>query len=192
MVKSNDGGETWISLNDALNTHYWYIRPILKRGVVDNPDELFIVIGTSLYHTTDFGETWNKVGVVCDVFIKSHPLDSQIIIARTDEGFLDVIIDKYFTISHDRGKTWSEIALMTSTHDAAFHYSNPDIMVISGDDIMCSTDRGETWNITKSFKNDFETEEPIIYKTNFDTRGRDRLYGTHYNTLLYSDDFGAN
>lgn len=192
ILKTEDGGKTWVDINnwEDLDLSNYYQRSSLKRGELTNQDELFVIIGSQIYHTRDFGTTWSNKGVAQGEYMKTHPLDSKVSVSCA-ETMLDVISNKRFYISSNYGENWDYVGNgFVETNDVAYHYSNEDIIVLIGEPIMVSKDCGETWEVTKEFG--YENKNSFILKSDFDTRGRDRLYGVRDKSLLYSDDFGAN
>ena len=189
ILKSEDAGKTWVDINEWDNVTYGYFTPVLKSGEISNNEELFVVIGLDLYHTLDFGKTWNKKGVPEGWYIKTHPLDSKTSIAMM-EYEIDVLNNKECYISFDYWDNWQGIPYgFYDVFGVAYHYSNPNNILVIGMPIVASKDMGKTWEITKEWGAD---NNQFVSKADFDTRGSDRLYGTRSNVLLYSDDFGAN
>ena len=177
LLRSEDNGDSW----EVVIEH----PVMIERGKINNTEECFAILDytTNLFHSLDFGKTWEETGTIIEHYIKTHPLDSQVTISRETSNWA-VVDNKNFYITYDYGKTWNDIGSFIEATDAAFHYSNPDIMVVIGKPNMASKDYGKTWETT--------CEEFLVDKANFDTRGSDRLYGTREGVLLYSDDIGAN
>lgn len=179
--RSENGGESWEEICDFPAS--------LKRGEINKPNEFFIISGLQIYYTSDFGKTWDKKGVVEGTYLKTHPFDSKISIAFT-EMMVDVLDNKYCSISYDCGKTWESISSgFVYICDVAYHYTDSNKIVLIGMPIVASKDMGKTWEITKNWRSD---NSQFVSNADFDTRGSDRLYGTRDNILLYSDDYGAN
>ena len=176
LLRSEDYGDSW----EVVSEH----PAKIERGEINNPEEAFAILDYTVYlfHTLDFGKTWEETGTVTEHYIKTHPLDSQVTISRTISNWA-IVDNKNFYITYDYGKTWNDIGSFIEATDATFHYSNPDIMVVIGKPNMVSKDYGKTWEIT--------SEEFLVDRANFDTRGSDRIYGTRGCALMYSDDLGA-
>ena len=173
ILESKDGGKTWIDLADweDLEYHNYYQYSSIKRGEIDNSDEFFIINGSQIYYTSDFGNTWEKKGILWGTYLKTHPQKSNISVAWY-ETTLDVLTNKAFIISYDYGENWGGPSNgFEKISDAAFHYTNPDIIVLAGKPNMVSKDCGETWEITNK-------NYCVLSRLDFDTRGSDRLYGT--------------
>ena len=187
ILESKDGGKTWIDIADweDLEYHNYDQYSSIKRGEIDNSDEFFIINGSQIYYTSDFGNTWEKKGILWGLYLKTHPQKSNISVAWY-ETTLDVLTNKEFIISYDYGENWGGPSNgFEKISDAAFHYTNPDIIVLAGKPNMVSKDCGESWEITNK-------NYCVLSRLDFDSRGSDRLYGTRGNVLLYSDDFRAN
>lgn len=62
LLKSTDGGKSWISLHSMERSDDKFRRD--QHRVVfyhDNADEIFFATGIGLYHSTDAGETWERL-----------------------------------------------------------------------------------------------------------------------------------
>ena len=191
ILKSEDKGKTWTNLDEwkDLVGSVSYQDISIKRGNLQNLNEIYILIGDQIYFTSDFGETWNRKGACQKEFKKVSPLDSKICVSCY-ETFFAVLDNKEFCISNDYGVSWNNIGSYIETIDVAFHYSDVNKIVLNGNPISVSKDCGKTWEVTKNWG--YENKDLYLIQTEFDTRGSDRLYATRSNILLYSDDFGAN
>ena len=76
------------------------------------------------------------------------------------------------------------------THDIAFHYSDPNKILLIGNKIVLSEDGGKTWQHLTYSKNELDCIDRK-FKFEFSKSGSDRLYITDNNLLYYSDDYGV-
>lgn len=186
LLRSVDNGKTWEDMVDwpfGLPQINKYITPKLRKGVHDNPNEFYVIID-GIFHTSDFGKTFNQTGTY--KIWKCNPYDSKILFDSC-EIMVDCIDNIDCKISYDRGATFKYISSFYALNDIAFHCTNPNIMVILGSRILVTKDCGESWEEIVYWGDD---HEKIILSGEFDSRGSDRLYATRANELLYSDDFG--
>lgn len=63
VLKSTDAGQTWIVLNNFLNTaaphHYYFINKLVIRP--DNPNVLYAALIGGVWKTTDAGASWTRI-----------------------------------------------------------------------------------------------------------------------------------
>ena len=192
ILASYDRGETWIDLDtwEGLGEFYNH-QPAIRRGEIGNTNEIIVVIGSKIFYTSDFGKTWECKGENRYQYIKAHPLDSKISIARF-VSWTDQLDNIEFKITYDFGQTWQDFGDgFIEGNYAAFHYSDSNIIVAVGTPTVVSKDCGKTFEYTRD---KWSNSDDVIgiSRCDFDTRGSNRLYGVRNNLLLYSDDFGAS
>lgn len=165
--------------------------------LIQNPNcknELLVYCNNHFYHSVDFGETWCKYDEIDRLkAITSHPLDFNFVIAGAVSQTAQVA-NGYFCLSRNGGKNWVTISSeFMEPIGIAFHYSNPDTIVIAGGKVMRSFDNGATWETVQTVNDMLSGNHSAknITQISFDTRGHDRLYARLHSKFIYSDDFGT-
>ena len=125
-----------------------------------------------LLHSTDFGKSWRALRPLIfgyqnwlAIFDPHNPTN---LYCAGEESVFDSAI--YF--SSNDGQDWSLIESVRNNcvHHIAFHPSNPDIMIYSGELLVKkSTDKGRTWKIVLN-------EELYFFKTVYDDTNPDIMY----------------
>jgi len=147
----------------------------------ENKDTIALITHYGVSISEDFGETWRHVmerpwrGQ--DWHLGFHPLDGNTIFYTGEKMNFSGVIYK----SSDGGDSWSEWDTFMQSpggddcvHSMAYHPTNPDIIVHSGEGwIRKSTDRGETWNTI-----DLRHTGMYFYKILFDNNSPEILYAT--------------
>lgn len=161
---SGDAGVSWSSLSDNL--------PVIGcAGIVvdaDDPDILYILSGTSdntlnsfvtlmgyrffspsIYRSMDHGANWEVLydmtalgQNVVPYRFKMHPLDSEVMLAATNQGLLR---------SEDKGDSW-QMVLPQNVTDIEFHPTDAQRVYASGFfGFAYSEDKGLTWNFPQGY-----------------------------------------
>lgn len=145
--KSTDAGVTWENLNDDFPT-------LGVSGIAidhSNPQTIYIATGDKdgsdtysigVVKSTDGGTTWNNTGlshnltqfVICRELIM-HPSDPNTLLVATNEGL-------YKTT--DGGVNWT-MSITGSIRDIEYHPGNPSIVYASTDQLLRSTDGGDSF-----------------------------------------------
>lgn len=144
IIKSMDRGEEWVSIHNGFPNDF-----ICGELVVNphNSQEVFALAKDGLYKTDDSGFTWEKKSSAGLFQLLIHPKDKTTFYAL--KGY-DLIV------SHDAGKTWSNIDNRlpgSNSRKPVMVYSigflDPDgseLFAVSGDnDILKSGDHGLSW-----------------------------------------------
>ncbi|MGE4100133.1 MAG: WD40/YVTN/BNR-like repeat-containing protein [Hyphomonadaceae bacterium] len=164
LLKSIDGGRTWVDLDqfvDYDNFVYKDIHQVVLRPT--KPNEVFITTGLGLYHSQDEGATWRQL--TDDKFRIGYP--DQLLFAPDNDQHLFVsggfAIPYHWVeaksakgtimLSKDGGKNWrapakgfpegrSNVEAMT----ICGHADGYDIFAGTTDgEVYMSADRGESW-----------------------------------------------
>lgn len=192
FIRSNDGGKTYETFTPKeiaefiASETYYDVKPNFLIQNPNNRNELLLEC-VFIFRSVDFGETWERIPDFSPDFTttKYSPLDSNIVIVGW-HSWSEYFPNGNFSISQDGGQTFNHIMYegeeIVDANTIAFHYSNPDIVIIGGFPSVISTDRGETWNVI---------EEANCINFDFDTRGSDRLYSFGSRSISISDDFGV-
>ena len=170
LFQSSDFGQTWKKLiNNSYSTSIGYHR--------SNPDIIYECGTGSFYQpyifiSYDGGQTWryiepgmgdNHVGSIA-----FNPTDPDVWIAGGAMG-------KVF-ISTDNGNTWENVLLNrkeSELFEASWVYTvydnvNSDIIYMAGcgygNEVMCSTDGGKTWNIPHTLPQKMRNEGVYDFK----------------------------
>jgi photosystem II stability/assembly factor-like uncharacterized protein len=62
LLRSNDGGETWMSINSMERPDDKFRRDQHRVTFYrDDPDEIFLTTGIGCYHTRDGGQSWSRL-----------------------------------------------------------------------------------------------------------------------------------
>ena len=122
-----------------------------------------------IYHSPDFGQTWNRLTYeIIPEYIGYHPLNPKIIYASGEDEYFSWVLN----ISYDSGLTWQYNPPYSSGDNCvnriAFHPTDPDRWIVGGSgvdnsdivymagrtsdkiEIMCSTDGGKTWSVPQT------------------------------------------
>lgn len=147
--KSTDGGSTWENLNDdfpslgvsGIAIDYTDPQTIyIATGDKDGADTYSIGVVKS----TDGGQTWSNTGLshnltqflVCRELVM-HPTDPNTLLVATNDGL-------YKTV--DAGANWT-LSATGNIRDIEFHPANPSIIFASRDQLLRSTDGGDSFNL---------------------------------------------
>ena len=151
-------------------------------------EAFYAQVGSTLYYSSDFGETFEcTTSIHSDIFDCSK-FDSKVLVYSTEYLYIE---EYHYIISHDSGQTQStSVENFMITHDIAFHYSDPNKILLIGNKIVLSEDGGKTWQHLTYSKNELDCIDRK-FKFEFSKSGSDRLYITDNNLLYYSDDYGV-
>jgi len=152
LLKSTDGGASWIEYTSGLPVHTYFSRIVIRPG---HNNELFAAMGNSgLYRSTNGGANWTQaLGGRCDE-VRYTPSGDTVFITGSGTGFKR---------STDGGETFSNfssgLVLGERTH-FDYCYSNPAYMYAaaytsSSFKVFKSNDYGATFT-QMSVSTDFE------------------------------------
>ena len=197
LLFSNDNGQTFIDFTSPY---------FLERGgnslfrIVQNPENpnsiLVFDLNVGVSKSDDFGMSWkylNQSFGYQNWDVAFHPLDTTTIFYTGESMIFYGLILK----SSDNGDTWSSYRKDNNCfHSIAFHPTNPDILILSGEYTFAkSTDKGESWNMLPVeakmyfYKVLFDEENPTILYSSGIARNPDNL--TNDTIFLYrSTDMG--
>ncbi len=172
IYRSDDGGETWKKLSEGLPA-----GSMGKIGLAisfQRPDVVYAVIELNrrqggLYRSTDRGNSWEKRSDT--VSGGTGPQYYQELYASPHEFDRIYLMDVYFKVSLDGGKTFSRVNSKYrhgDSHALAFKHSDPDYIMV-GDDggIYESFDQAENWRwaqnlpVTQFYKVSVDDDEPF-------------------------------
>lgn len=166
LLKTTDGGKTWTSLHSMEREDDKFRRD--QHRVVfyhDDPNEIFFTTGIGLYHSTDAGETWERLtdpshpcGYPDPFFV--HPDKDMLFMqgagANPNPGWAsEGTAHPQFMVSTDHGKTWVQKMegmvhpVRGNLEIAAMHQSaEGGLELYSGSavgELYMSRDEGESW-----------------------------------------------
>lgn len=163
LLVSADGGETWESRNNGLESEHVYTILIQHVG-----DDTILNVGTEpvmFYRSFDMGQSWQKYPGCLDVeekekwlFPRSVPHIKHIASPPSKPDLLYICVEQGDLLkSVDGGKSWYTVAgdidqpddkFRRDMHRVTFHYENEDeIFLTSGIGLYHSTDAGESWEM---------------------------------------------
>ena len=185
IFKSVDRGSTWVDVSNKFKESKSKMR--LLQSDYDK-EAFYAQVGSTLYYSSDFGETFEcTTSIHSDIFDCSK-FDSKVLVYSTEYLYIE---EYHYIISHDSGQTQStSVDNFMITHDIAFHYSDPNKILLIGNKIVLSEDGGKTWQHLTYSKNELDCIDRK-FKFEFSKSGSDRLYITDNNLLYYSDDYGV-
>jgi photosystem II stability/assembly factor-like uncharacterized protein len=146
IVKSTNGGESWIGVNTGLtdtSISMLAIDPI-------TPSILFAVAFRSIFKSTNGGETWNAIGFPADIAFFSLVMDPMAPSTLYAVGNVGVFK------STDGGRSWNGISgvrdvrsLVVDPKNSSTIYATALTTLPHGGifQIFKSTDGGQSWNI---------------------------------------------
>lgn len=173
------------------------------RELIQNPvdcNEVILFGFSCIYLSKDFGETWKSLGTYSqDLYSAAYNLHNPDMIILGLDSMFDVVENGFFMVMSisnpdNRNNLFVFDNIMDAT-DIECHPTNPDYIILAGNNIKRSRDKGNTWEDAGT-KFDYDQG---ISKLIFDKRGSDRLYGILklpfdrdecYN-VYYSDDLGS-
>ena len=184
IFKSIDNGFSWIDKTDSFGSHP---ERITLCQCYYNRNELYLKSKNKLIYSENFGEDFEKTADIYSNIYDCSKFDSKILVYSTD--YLPWQ-EYHFYISFDKGKNiHSAVENFMMTKDIAFHYSDPNKIIVAGNKIVVSEDGGKTWqNINRNSEELYD--RTIIHNYEFSKSGSDRLYITDNNHLYYSEDYG--
>jgi len=165
IVRSTDGGATWITLGEFRRLGPLYTDKHFASDPL-NEDHLFAVYTEHFFKSTDGGINWSDDSMTGCNFssIMVHPVDSNVL-HGTGYSF-DTASFRYqmaFQQSIDAGETWTytilnNVSWWSFGYDIAVSESDPDIIIVCGMTITSipliyiSTDGGMNFtNVSSSF-----------------------------------------
>lgn len=169
LVRSDDLGTTW---SEPLMWTGFYFNMIMA---FDSNDEIYLAndYETGIFHSTDNGETWERVFNAGARAIAVNSND------QVFAGDLDLFM------SPDHGDTWNSIHELNvlTVSSICIDFENT-IYAATSNGIFRSFDNGQNWEL--SYKGLFE---PLV--TDIETYNQD-VYLTRNGKLFHSSDLGIN
>lgn len=154
--KTNDGGNTWISLTDNLTDNDFRIESV----AIDPSNTNIYYFGSvlrGLFRSLDAGATWENLGYIAPQQPQSADFIEKILVDPTNSNILYVALLDYEGLdgiykSTDGGETWNRIL---DTHwyltDIQFKPDDPNVIFVSAKKFYRSSDGGESWSILPGF-----------------------------------------
>lgn len=204
LLLSNDNGQTFINFTSP---HFLQYGSNYLHRIVQNPENnnsiLVLHSAYGVSKSDDFGLSWtnlnqNNFGAQ-NWYLSFYPFDTTTIYYAGETMYFAGIIVK----SSNSGDTWSNYIHPggdNCVHSIAFHPTNPDILVYSGEGTIAkSTDKGETWDVIDViglyntgmyfYKILFDEENPAILYSS----GRNGKYVSQDSIWIYrSTDMGSS
>ena len=144
-----------------------------------------------LSSTTDFGESWNKVGSIGLTGLYYSPHNSNYLVAYYNHPILD---ETSMCFSRDGGMSWTFSDLgeieggYSATFRVAFHPTDKDKLVACGNiGLVMSNNGGVTWEYMTYASGRWSYPIVSIYDIVYDKRNPDILYGANMYTGLELD-----
>lgn len=161
VYKTQNSGGTWSQINTGLGSEAQYAWEI----VIDpnNAQSLWLGLnhqgggGTSLYHSTDGGQTWNAVTSApsLDIFALKVTQSGRIFLAGTDNFDWPTTGGLY--VSSDSGQTWQLLFSHPNPVDFAINPQNENVIALAAASsyrydtnqvgIYLTLDGGQTWQL---------------------------------------------
>ncbi|MCF7807311.1 MAG: T9SS type A sorting domain-containing protein [Candidatus Marinimicrobia bacterium] len=150
ILKTNDGGQHWISIDHAL-IDAWSGDLWRRLDFIDTQTGYFFVSGISpnqLYKTVDSCQTWSTT---------PHPENRLHVMKFYDEEIGLSVAWSQYSITRDGGATWEILPKAESWGmDIEFHPEDPSLVwYCAGNQLFFSNDTGRTWT------NQLNTSNPI-------------------------------
>ncbi len=154
IYKTEDDGDTWFVSDSGTSYRFpppwddelYYSAP---RIFLRTPYDLFAA-GTGLYHTSNFGDSWEKIPSVGSSYLhdfKNHPSDPNVLWL----GGTGIIENSDLFLSIDGGNTWNEIIdPYHGVRSIAFDASDVSTVYLGVGIIVKSTDFGASWETVLS------------------------------------------
>ncbi|WP_321331295.1 hypothetical protein [uncultured Bacteroides sp.] len=201
FILSSDDGKTYKTLTPASFVFKELENKVVVSAIAQNPRNpnslLALVVPVGVVQSTDFGQNWKcistEIGGGQNWFVGYNPNDTTNIY-NTGES---MIMESLMYSSLDAGKNWQLIESMNNSciHHIAFHPSDPNTMIYSGEYIVKkSTDRGRSWSLKL-------VDEIYFYKVVYDKDNPSIVYASgctripnefHKFTIYRSTDGGDN
>ncbi|MBO9499879.1 MAG: glycosyl hydrolase [Novosphingobium sp.] len=165
LLKTTDGGHTWTSLHSMERADDKFRRDQHRVVFYRTPNEIFFTTGIGLYHTTDAGESWERLtdpshpcGYPDPFFV--HPTKDKLFMqgagGNPNPGWAaEGTAHPQFMVSTDHGKSWVqkmegmahpvrgnlEIAAMHDSVEGGLEFYSGSAV----GELYVSRDEGESW-----------------------------------------------
>jgi photosystem II stability/assembly factor-like uncharacterized protein len=135
VLKSTDGGETWIPLESTF-------PPDIGSIAFDNqdPNTLYVGTGEGAFKSADAGATWTAQRIRAS-FITALAVDAQnaqLIYGAADVGFF---------VSTNGGVSWAKSPIPGYVGGLATDRVNANTVYVTGNGVFNSADAGNTWGL---------------------------------------------
>jgi photosystem II stability/assembly factor-like uncharacterized protein len=189
VLKSVDGGENWVRINEGLSGRF-------MRQVVADPITGYLYLGTifgGIYTSTNGGASWQKIS--SNIFnancldIAVHPRDADSAYVAAENGFFRTI---------DGGRSWETAGLAprffpARTPAVEIDMMDPNFIFMStyhtgpydSSAIFRSSDGGGSWVCLPN-------PIPVLYNLAISNNGSSRRLFAGYQGIYYSDNDGAS
>lgn len=153
IMKSTDHGASWFQTLSG-NFYYWG-HPFAYEPLLDD-DTVYTMASNHIYRSTDFGTTWDTIGVANPFGTANEGWEHAFI--RPDSANVLLASDALSGIwkSRDYGVTWFRVHQATiETPTITYTPGHPEIMYGvrwgNGGGVVKSTNGGDTWNFIPQF-----------------------------------------
>ena len=189
LLLSNDNGQTFVNITSSHFLEYDGFNYLSR--ISQNPKNsnsiLVLHVNSGISKSDDFGVSWKNLNEISfynqNWHLGFHPLDTTTLFYAGETNIMAGVLCK----SSDQGATWSYHSPPggdNCIHSIAFHPTNPDILIYSGEGTMGkSIDKGETWNVS-----DWYNTGMYFYKVLFDEENPAILYSSGPNGKYITQD----
>ncbi|WP_196886235.1 T9SS type A sorting domain-containing protein [Aureivirga sp. CE67] len=188
--KSSDGGYNWEDLSND------FVRLGISSIAINPENPNIIYVGTGdrdagdapgygVWKSTNGGNSWSPSNTGM-----GHITINEVIIRPDNYNKLIAVASGRVFTSDDAGATWTQTSITSTAKDLALHPTNPDIVYVGGNNILKSSDGGQTF--TEVYSNHDSAQRIALAVTE---DAPNRLYGLRggssgMKSLVMSDDSG--
>jgi photosystem II stability/assembly factor-like uncharacterized protein len=183
VYKTTDGGNSWLQVTSGTTLPLYAIHFL-------NSIEGFMVGGQTsgtgpvppgaiMLHTTDGGQTWNKVSISLSEKIELRAICFVNDSVGFSAGGRSILSTK------DRGITWKETkvdGLQWDMIDVKFIDNRRGMVACRSGNVLTTTDGGDHWNLSNTI--------PVVGATSLSFAGKDVVYLAGDTSIARSMDFG--
>ena len=141
VFRSTDAGKTWHAFNEGLTTTEIRAAAVIDNALFLGTNPLFLGTNQGLYRLNT--GVWEKLPIAPSQVVESLAVaDNRIYFSarKQNDGRLDALY-----VSNDFGESWTDITPLQQQPAFSKLAAIGDTLWIIGEDILSSTDTGNTW-----------------------------------------------